>query len=179
MANSDSGRGRSGCSLLVNAATVVLVQIPVVRLAEGRRRVVAIMAAGLVFAFACLLLAVAGRTGPGPAYALVLLAAVAFGLGECGYSTALMPLVADLAPPALRGRYMASISTSWWLGLALAPTVGTPLLSRSPLAALVTAAAVAAAGGGAARALERRLPPAIRLTPRVSPRPARVAAMHE
>ena len=46
------------------------------------------------------------------------------GVGECFHTTALMPLVADLAPAALRGRYMATMGLSWWLGLALAPTLG-------------------------------------------------------
>ena len=67
------------------------------------------------------------------------------GVGECFHTTALMPLVADLAPAALRGRYMAAIGLSWWLGLALAPTLGTQLLSVSPPAALLAAAGVALA----------------------------------
>jgi hypothetical protein len=46
-----------------------------------------------------------------------------------------MPLVADLAPAPLRGRYMAAIGLSWWLGLARAPTLGARPLSVSPAAA--------------------------------------------
>jgi hypothetical protein len=42
-----------------------------------------------------------------------------------------MPLVADLAPEHLRGRYMATMGLSWWIGLALAPTPGTQLLAAS------------------------------------------------
>jgi hypothetical protein len=61
---------------------------------------------------------------------------------------------------------MAAIGLSWWLGLALAPTLGTQLLSVSPPAVLLAAAAVALAAGLSALALERDLPPAIRLTPR-------------
>ena len=100
-------------------------------------------------------------------YGALLTAAIAIGVGECFYSTALNPLVADLAPPALRGRYMAMIGMSWWLGLALAPTAGTQLLSVSPAAALLTAAGVALVAGLAALALERQLPAEVRLTPRV------------
>jgi MFS family permease len=65
-----------------------------------------------------------------------------------------------------RGRYMATIGVSFWLGLALAPTLGTQLLSVSPPAALLVPAAVALAAGLSALALERELPAAIRLTPR-------------
>jgi MFS family permease len=86
-------------------------------------------------------------------------------VGECLHTTALMPLVADLAPPALRGRYMATIGLSWWLGLALAPTLGTVLLSTSAPAAMLAASATALAAGASALALERDLPAAVRLTP--------------
>jgi hypothetical protein len=77
-----------------------------------------------------------------------------------------MPLVADLAPPNLRGRYMAAMGLSWWAGLALAPTLGTQLLNLSPVAAFLTAAAVAGAAGASALTLEQRLPHASRLTAR-------------
>jgi MFS family permease len=155
-----------GLLLLANALTVVLAQIPVVKVAEGRRRVVAMAIASLTFVAACLLVVVAGLVAPTYAYAALFAAAIAFGVGECFHSTALMPLVADLAPPALRGRYMATIGLSWWLGLALAATLGTQLLSVSPPAALLAWAGVALAAGLSALALERELPSAIRLTPR-------------
>ena len=61
---------------------------------------------------------------------------------------------------------MAAIGLSWWLGLALAPTLGTQLLSVSPPATMLAAAGVALAAGLSALALERDLPAAIRLTPR-------------
>src|SRR4051794_29017388 len=56
-------------------------------------------------------------------------AAIIVGLGECLHTTALTPLVADLAPPDPRGRYMATIGVSFWLGLALAPTLDAQLLT--------------------------------------------------
>jgi MFS family permease len=96
----------------------------------------------------------------------LLAAVVAVGVGECFHTTALMPLVADLAPPALRGRYMAATGLSWWLGLGLAPTLGTQLLSVSPPATMLAAAGVALAAALSALALERDLPSSIRLTPR-------------
>jgi MFS family permease len=76
-----------------------------------------------------------------------------------------MPLVADLAPPAIRGRYMAVTGLSWWLGLALAPTLGAQLLSVSPPAALLVSAAVALGAALSALGLERHVPAAARLTP--------------
>jgi MFS family permease len=100
--------------------------------------------------------------------AALLAASMLVAVGECFHTSALMPLVADLAPPGLRGRYMASMGLSWWVGLALAPTLGLPLLSVSPTAAFLTAAVVAMAAGASALALERRLPAPSRLTPRAN-----------
>jgi MFS family permease len=155
-----------GLLLLANAFTVVLTQIRVARLAEGRRRTVAMAIAASMFVAACLLVVVANLVGPGSAYVVLVAAVILVGVGECFHTTALMPLVADLAPAALRGRYMAATGLSWWLGLALAPTLGTQLLSASPPATMLASAAVALAAGLSAVALERDLPVAIRLTPR-------------
>jgi MFS family permease len=155
-----------GLLLLANAAMVVVAQIPITRLAEGRRRAATMGSAAVAFAAACLLVLAAGVVGIGLAHALLLGAVVVVALGECLHTTVLMPLVADLAPPAFLGRYMATVGLSWWLGLALAPTLGTPLLGVSPPAALLASAAVALAAGVSALTLERELPEALRLTPR-------------
>jgi MFS family permease len=156
-----------GLLLLANAATVVVAQMPVARLAEGRRRVVTMALAASAFVAACLLVIAAGAgTSTGTAYAALVAASITVGVGECCYTTVLTPLVAELAPPGLRGRYMASMGFAWWIGLAIAPTLGTQLLSRSPTAAFLAAAAVATAAAASALTLRRRLPEASRLTPR-------------
>jgi MFS family permease len=157
---------RIGLLLLANALTVVVAQLAVARLSEGRRRAMTMAIAALTFVVACLLVAGADLVGSGYAYAVLVAAAIVVGVGECFHTTALMPLVADLAPAAIRGRYMVAIGLSWWLGLALAPTLGTQLLSVSPRATMLAAAGVALVAGLSALALERYLPAAIRLTPR-------------
>jgi MFS family permease len=152
-----------GLMMLANAATVVAAQVPVARLAEGRRRA-AMMAAGAALIAAAYLLV--------PRGALVG-AAVLIGLGECFHTSGLMPLVADMAPPGLRGRYMAAIGLSWWVGLALAPSLGTQLLAVSGELTFAACVVIAAAAAGALLRLDRRLPPAARRTPdRLTP-PAR------
>jgi hypothetical protein len=60
---------------------------------------------------------------------------------------------------------MASMGFSWWIGLAIAPTLGAQLLSRSPTATFLAAAAVATAAAASSLTLDRRLPDASRLTP--------------
>ena len=154
-----------GLLLLANAVTVVIAQVPVARFAEGRRRVVMMALAASIFVLACLLVVAAGlRTDI--AYPTLIAASIAVAVGECFHTTALMPLVADLAPTSLRGRYMAAIGLSWWIGLALAPTLGTQVLSLSPLRAFLASGVIAAGAAVSALALERRLPEEVRLTPR-------------
>jgi MFS family permease len=160
-----------GTLLLANALTVTVAQLPVARLAEGRRRAPTMAVAALAFVVACLLVVGADRDRSGGAYAALLVAAVVVGVGECLHTTVLLPLVADLAPAALRGRYMAVMALSWWLGLALAPALGVQLLSLSPPLTMLAAAGVALAGGVSALGLERLLPTAIRRTPRPARRP--------
>lgn len=165
-----------GLLVLANAVTVVVAQVPAAKLAEGRRRTVTMAVGALTFVPACLLVVAAGFVDLPLAVAALLVAAVVVAVGECLHTTVLMPLVADLAPEALRGRYMAVIALSWWLGLALAPTVGAPLLSFSPEAAMLGSAVVALAAGLSALALEREIPTAIRLTPQPRRRASSSAA---
>jgi len=154
-----------GLLFLANAATVVVAQVPVARFAEGRRRAVMMALAAAAFCGACFLVIAAGLSRA-TAYPALVAADVAVAVGECLHTTALTPLVADLAPAGLRGRYMASIGFSWWIGLALAPMLGTQLLSASPDAAFGVAAGAAAAAAVSMLRLERALPEASRLTPR-------------
>jgi MFS family permease len=152
-----------GVLLLANALTVVLAQVPVARLAEGRRRAVLMAAGAATFAGACALL-LGVHT-----YPALVAASIAIGVGECFHTAALMPLVADLAPESLRGRYMAAIGFSWWIGLALAPTLGTQLLGASPALTFAVSGAAAAGAAASLLALDARLPSAARLTPRPEP----------
>jgi MFS family permease len=154
-----------GLLLLANAMAVVVAQVPVARFAEGRRRALTMALAGALFCGACLLVEVADATRA-IAYAILIAAVIVAGVGECLHTTALTPLVAELAPVHLRGRYMAVAGLCFWIGLAAAPTGGTALLSVSPTAAFGVAAGVALAAAVSMLRLERRLPEAARLTPR-------------
>ena len=154
-----------GVLLLANAVTVVVAQVPIARAAEGRRRT-SMMATGAGLIAAACLIALGARDAPDGADAALLAAAVVIGVGECFHTAALMPLVADLAPEGLRGRYMAAVGLSWWIGLALAPTVGTRLLGASVALTFCASAGAAAAAGVAMLRLDRRLPADARFTPR-------------
>ena len=155
---------RIGLLLLANAVTVVLAQVPVARFAEGRRRVVMMAFAASIFAIACIMVIVAGLNLD-VAYPVLILASVAVGIGECFHTTVLIPLVADLAPASVRGRYMAAIGLSWWVGLALAPILGTQIMSLWPIGAFLVAAAGMTFAAASSLKLEKRLPEDSRLTP--------------
>ncbi len=158
--------GLIGLLFLANAATVVFAQVPVVKRVEGRSRVSVLALGAAAWVGACLLAVLAQDAAPTAAYGFLLAAAVAFGLGECLHATVLLPLVADLAPPELRGRYMAAIGLSWWLGLALAPTLGGQLLAVSPSLSLLAATALSIAAIVSLLALDARLPLWARAIPR-------------
>jgi MFS family permease len=153
-----------GLLLLANAVTVVVAQVPIARLGEGRRRAAMMAAGAALIAIACVLVLAARDLGGG-GYAALVAATILVALGECFHTAALMPLVADLAPEHLRGRYMAAIGLSWWTGLAAAPTLGTQLLSTSAAVTFLGSAIVAAGAGASMLALDRRLPGDARLTP--------------
>ena len=169
-----------GFLVFANAVTVVFAQIPAARLAEGRRRAAMMALGALTFAGASLLVVGASLVGLRLAAVALVTAVVVVAIGECLHTAVLMPLVADLAPAALRGRYMAVMALSWWLGLAAAPTLGAQVLSESPPAAMLASAAVALGAAVSMLALERELPAAVRLTPRPATaggaRTSRVAA---
>jgi len=158
-----------GLLLLANAATVVMAQVPIARASEGTRRVVMMATGAALIAAACLLVLSATWLGVGAVLALVT-ASIVIGLGECCHTAALTPLVVDLAPERLRGRYLAIMGLSWWTGLALAPTVGTQLLARSAAATFIGCALAAGLAAASFLALERRLPEGALLTPRPEPR---------
>jgi MFS family permease len=153
-----------GLLVLANAVTVVVAQVPVAKLAEGRRRA-GMMATGAGLISAACLLVLAARTLGGAGYAAVVVATIAVAIGECFHTAVLMPLVADLAPEHLRGRYMATMGLSWWIGLAVAPTAGTQLLAASAAATFLGSALAVGGAGLSMLALDRRLPAAARVTP--------------
>jgi MFS family permease len=145
-----------GALLLVNGLTVVVAQIPIAKRLEGTRRSRSIALAGGAFVLACTAALVAQAQVL--AAAVLILAAVLVALGECLYIASFTPLVADLAPPEMLGRYMSGVAVAWSLGLAAAPALFTPLVGVSAVACFIGAAAVVVAAVAAVLLNEKRLP---------------------
>ena len=169
-AKNDAGVGERviGLIFVVNTVTIVVAQFPITRLLAGRRRMPALAAMGAIWALSWLLaLAAAGTSRLGLAVAFLLAGAAAFAFGECIHGVIQGPLVSDLAPEALRGRYMAAWLTTAQLGFAVGPALGAFALAASPALLWLGAAAVCVACGLAALAIEESLPAALRRSPRV------------
>jgi MFS family permease len=154
-----------GLLFLLNSLTIIVLQIPVARRQEGRRRTRGLALMSLLFATAWLTFGLAGLLPPPAAFAGFAAAILVLSLGECLYDSIQGPLTADLAGDLLRGRYMAVNGFSWQLGFIVGPAVGAALMTIEPLAVWIAAAAACLAGGVVAVRLEQRLPAAARLTP--------------
>jgi predicted MFS family arabinose efflux permease len=155
-----------GVIFFVNTVAIVVAQLPLVKLLEGRRRMRALSLMTLIWACAWLIVLAGGLWLEAAAAALVFgVGAVVFGIGECFHGPNQGALVADLAPERVRGRYMAFSTLSWEVGFAVGPAIGGFVLDRSPNALWLLAAAVCLASGVGAALLERQVPPELRLTP--------------
>lgn len=123
------GPGNIGIVFAANTVAVVALQIPVLRLLAGRRRSASVAVACGCWVAAWALVLGAGAAG-GSAAALVgfIAAAAVFGLGETFLSPALGPIVNDLAPDELRGRYNGLNTLALTTGTAIGPVLGGAML---------------------------------------------------
>lgn len=155
-----------GFIFFANTLAIVLAQLPLSKILEGRRRMPALALMTFVWAVAWLIVFAGGVWLHAGSAALVFgLAAVIFGLGECFHGPTQGALVADLAPPRLRGRYMALSTLSWEIGFAIGPTAAGFILYSAPNALWPIAALTCVLAGFGALLLERRIPPEHRRTP--------------
>jgi MFS family permease len=155
-----------GIIFALDAIGIVIFQLPVAKLVEGRRRMRGLAAMGVVWAVSLMIVWAAGVWTTATVAAATLAGAMlVFALGECLHGAIHAPLGVDLAPPQLVGRYLALSSLSWQVGWIIGPAAGGFMLQHAPLALWPAAAGVNLACAGAALALERRLPESVRLTP--------------
>jgi MFS family permease len=155
-----------GLIFFFDTMALVIAQLPVARLVEGRSRMRMLAIVPASFALCWLIVLAGGAWLDGTEAALVfVLAATIFGLASCFHGPTQAALIADLAPPQLRGRYMALSSMSWEIGFVIGPAVGGLVLATEPLALWpIAAVALVLAVFGVLRN-EKRLPPGLRQTP--------------
>jgi MFS family permease len=155
-----------GIIFALDAIGIVIFQLPVAKLAEGRRRMRGLAAMGVIWAVSLMIVWAAGVWTTATVAAATLAGAMlVFALGECLHGAIHAPLGVDLAPPQLVGRYLALSSLSWQVGWIIGPAAGGFMLQHAPLALWPAAAGVNLVCAVAALALERRLPENVRRTP--------------
>jgi MFS family permease len=156
-----------GIVFALDAVGVVLFQLPVVKLAEGRRRMRGFALMGTLWAATLLGVWAAGSwTRATEAFGILAAVMLLFAVGECLHGAIHAPLSVDLAPPQLVGRYTAAASISWQIGWIVGPAAGGFLLQHRPLLLWPIAAGVNLLCAACALALEPRLPERVRRTPR-------------
>jgi MFS family permease len=162
----DVSEGAIGLVFLINSLVIVVAQLPLTRLVEGRRRMAMLALMTAVWAAAWLLVFGAGLwLTAAAAAAVIVFAGGVFAIGECLQGPTQQALIAELAPDHLRGRYMALSTSSWSIGWIAGPALGAFVLQQEPLALWPAAAALCLAAGAGGLLLERRLPQNVRLTP--------------
>jgi MFS family permease len=167
-AKNEAGVSERGIGWLffINTIVIVLLQLPITRLAEGRRRIPVLALIGVVSAVAWLVVPASGLWVSGAAaFGLLALAVAVFALGECLHGAVQPTLVVDLADSRLLGRYMAVSALSWQVGFMVGPAVGGALLAASPTGLWLAMAGVLLLGSVATLVLERGLPETLRRAP--------------
>lgn len=108
----------------VNTFIVCFLQLPVLRLAQGRRRTAALVLVFVLFATAWAVTLGAGALeGAVTALVAFALAEAVFATGETAASPSLGPMVNDLASDRLRGRYNAVYTLAWTVGFIIGPLI--------------------------------------------------------
>jgi len=148
-----------GVVVFLNTFFIVVAQVPATRMVARMRRTHALFATSAVFAVGLLAVLPATLTHSTFAATIVLAGvAIVIAVAECGQFIVLGPLVAEIAPPHLLGRYMSLYQLSFLVGVALGPAVGGVLLGTSPDAIWWGGAfALALTGAGFLR-LRNRIP---------------------
>lgn len=118
-----------GIALAANTAVIVLAQFVVLRVVERRRRSRVIALVGLIWTVAWLAAGASGLVADRHALAVAAIISTyaLFGLGEAMLSPTVAPLVADLAPARMVGRYNSAFALVKQLALAIGPAVGGPM----------------------------------------------------
>ena len=118
------GPGTIAISFAANTSFIVLTQPIALRFVGRMRRTTALKAVAGAFAASWVVLAFAGLVpGSGAARALVIATPAVFAVGEVLLSPVSSPLVNDLAPATLRGRYFAASAMCFTVANIVSPAI--------------------------------------------------------
>jgi MFS family permease len=150
-----------GIAFAVNTTVIVVLQVVVLRLIDGRRRTRMLMLQAALWGCSWAILGTAGRVPGTPLAAVLVVGAFGvFAVGETLLSPTLPAIRNDVAPAALRGRYNAAAGIAFQLAHISGPSVAGVLLGAGRgnlfIAMLVGGCALLAL---VTRRLEQVLPP--------------------
>jgi MFS family permease len=154
-----AGPGEIGVVVFINTFFIVVAQVPATRVVKRMRRTHALAATSATFAIGLLAVLLATLTRSTLTATTVLAGvAIVIAIAECAQFIVLGPLVAELAPPHLLGRYMSLYGLSFTVGVALGPAVGGALLATAPDAVWWGGALALALTGAGLLRLDDRIP---------------------
>jgi MFS family permease len=137
--------GSIGLIYAVNTAVILMAQLRITRAVGGRSPAPMLAIGAAVWTVAWGLIAVTGWLLHGWAAVLALAGAMTvYAIGECIYTAVVTPTAAAIAPPALRGRYLAVTGFAWQAGFMVGPPAAGALASVQPLAFPLAFAATSA-----------------------------------
>jgi MFS family permease len=148
--------GSIGLIYAVNTAVVLLAQLRITSIVRGRSPAVVLAVGATAWTLAWAMIAATGWLLSGwPAVAALAGAMTIYAIGECVYSAVVTPTAAAIAPPMLRGRYLAVMGFAWQAGFMVGPPAAGALASFQllafPLVASFTCAVLAIALLGVGR----------------------------
>jgi MFS family permease len=173
VAHTPVGPTEIGVVIFFNTFFIVVAQVPATRVVKRMRRTHALAATCALFAIGLLAVLLATLTRSTLTATTVLAGvAIVIAIAECAQFVVLGPLVADLAPPHLLGRYMALYGLTFTVGVALGPAVGGAVLATSPDAVWWGGALALALTGAGLLRLGDRIPDPLLETQRAPLQPA-------
>lgn len=124
----EAGISTSGYGLVIglNGLLIVVLQLPMGRLMEGRNRTALLVVSALLTGWGFGLTALAGSSA-----AFFAVTVAVWTIGEIMAAPTMMGLVAELSPAGARGRYQGVHSLSWSLASFLGPLAGGYLLQHA------------------------------------------------
>jgi MFS family permease len=165
-AHTPVGPAEIGIIILVNTAFIVIAQIPAVRVVARMRRTHAFAATSVLFAVGLLAVLPATLVHSALAATSILVGvAIVLACGEIAHILVLGPLVADMAPAHLLGRYLSLYSLTFTGSLAIGPAIGGVLLQTNPNAIWWGGALAALLAGAVLLQLGDRIPDPLRQAP--------------
>lgn len=112
-----------GWSYAANTLIIVGFQLITLKITNGKSRINILKITGLIWILSWITLGLSAYLSPILAISFLILSAAIFAIGETFYSTTAQPLLNDLAPEKLRGRYNSLGGISWNVGGVIGPGI--------------------------------------------------------